>query len=577
LAKYGGYGDYNGECDSKLIEGYQMELPYWKAFGNNCFPTPSVKFESELKDTIFEKFGQYLGSIKDKFSSELTIPKYLGGGNENCPASYTYSKEEKTCICDFSEEEEELCYLGIQYYTSVKIFDDLTIVHLPATDKMKFANEKLELTDDITLLKTVKILLGKLIDIGEENFVNKDPVSSSIENANQKMNSVAYPGATKDCKAISNFQECGTEPTKKFMLDTTCPNAMDKFKGKTESEISDLDNSLDTDGIKVSLTIKDLKLDVDDESEFEAATCTSLSPEPDSDSCSCIAWMCPYNEMGVPDAPVEVGDSVPNPKLLASKLNVPSDTKCAPCVEITEDGECRQWVGLSCPPEYPVDLGGVAVASIEDGVEGIKSLPSIRFAPILPPVPPAPVSGCVQVANKVCPVSYPVEFDGQCVKTVSKECNEAPYTTLSGDDCIETPCPGDPCDTIPATCPDGFVSYGAGQCRSESPVSKTCPSDYPVIHSETQCRTNPPVPKVCPSGTTKFGDTKRCYSDSAVAPSCQLKDTLYTKSCSYNYKATANVLINAKDTVNEYQVYASVEDNTGMRNLELQFYVLSKN
>lgn len=50
---------------------------------------------------------------------------------------------------------------------------------------------------------------------------------------------------------------------------------------------------------------------------------------------------------------------------------------------------------------------------------------------------------------------------------------------------------------------------------------------------------------------------------------------LYTKTCTYDYSSSVGALVNIKDKQNLYPVYDTVQKTTNLRNLEMNFYVLS--
>ncbi len=283
LSKYGGYDNYYGACDSSLISDYPTNLPYWRVFDSKCFPNPKNSVELKLKDIAFERFTENLESIRSKFDSKLVIPEYLGGTNEKCPIGYTYSAEKKTCVCDISEPTSlDDCPLGNEYYTKVQIYDDDTIlVEIPATDKIKFVSETLELSDNVDVVRYIALPLGKLLNFAKMKFVNPDSniLNPLIEESNDEMNLVDYSAeTTRNCKQItlsdpSNYCGKPVDKTKAQILSEECPNVLDKFEDKIINKINNY-NLEPPSGIDTSLTTNrdNIKSSVDTDNE---GTCTT--------------------------------------------------------------------------------------------------------------------------------------------------------------------------------------------------------------------------------------------------------------------------------------------------------------
>ncbi len=525
LSKYGGYGEYNGICDSKLLEGYPNNLPYWKVFDAVCFPSPALAFQSELKDTVFEKFTQYLESVKSKFGEELTIPAYLGGGNTNCPSGYHYSTEEKTCLCDAIEPD--FCPLGEHYYTDVKIFNDKSVlVQVPALDKLKFKSEKLELADKVDVIKFINIPLGRLIEFAKDNFVDIDSIAPEIESAKKFMESVNVipeKGSWKNfdlndgeltgyCTKVE-FQQCGafSNPLRSELLPTHCKN---DFITKISSNINSLGSKYTSESTYVLVSTENIKtnLDLTDETK-----CSTNSAE--SSSCDCISWEC-----RVPN-PVVVGDMIEERAYIS---HAASETdSCAPCISTYVN---------------------------EDEVEM-----------------------CVQYAEKACPLET-TPLDGNCIGELAPTCPDT--GDEDGIPCISASYDNnhDHChvteDASLTSCPTsgGYVEEDSDENLVTYKADAICPVGYTLDPVTDKCVKY--VSKECPSGTEEHTNGK-CYKTPQNFVTCSKFETLHEKTCNYDYKVEALAKISITDAENQYSVYDS--GNTIPKNLELNFYMLSKN
>jgi len=109
------------------------------------------------------------------------------------------------------------------------------------------------------------------------------------------------------------------------------------------------------------------------------------------------------------------------------------------------------------------------------------------------------------------------------------------------------------------------------------PCSRECEAGTP--HGDECWGNTQSKVLACPSNTREYSDTGRCYNIQTTSSVCSHFEDRYEKSCNYDYSATANVLINLKDkdNKNKYPIFDKNDQKTDFRNLELQFYVLSKN
>jgi len=245
---------------------------------------------------------------------------------------------------------------------------------------------------------------------------------------------------------------------------------------------------------------------------------------------------------------------------------------------------------------------------------------------------------CIQYSDKVCFEGTPQ--NGFCKVEVNPSCNVGSYNSITNDCRTSAICSGvlnsatDMCEASPdcpiggsyfsnenvcvliareeAGCPAGFTQVGlcsGGECVCHTPntcstgvldgvIDKClsgprCPigAGYDTVNDN--CATGvfcsrglldtvtdrcvDFVGKQCPLSTKEYQGTGRCYKISESEPVCDLHKTLYTKTCDYNYQAEVATLVNLKDKENKYPVYDNNDQKTDFRNLELRFYVLSKN
>lgn len=563
ISKYGTYkhGTYgiSGTCDPSLLTGLPDDIPYWRVFDNACFDSlaspPEMEdiIKTQLKQEIPYRFKEYMDAIKTRY--DIILPEYTTDAT-------ILNDEEISFTLSFTPQE------------------------------IKFDSENLDLSKFLgTIQKTIEIPIRRMIKFAAVSIVSFDPIPAEIESANQNMNAFPISPSTVNpdwgdsklnngelsgsCQTTA-FQSCVhpddepyTYPEKPQLIPKVYCNG--KFVSSVVDKVSSVSENDPLTGLSVRTYPDWVSETVNSEDE---TTCLTPSPEISSASCDCVKWICPASRQ------VKVGDGteiVPlgqGPVVGIDALSPP--VACTTCFA-TEGSDCIQYSFQACPNGFE-ETGGVGFLSKE---KSMASFSSISLVPILPP---PVIPECVQYADKVCPDSYPIELNGQCINTAEKECADPSIDTRIGGSCYDTLCLDDPlienpeeCFVYPADCPDGFPQeYDTDNCRTDPPVSKTCPDGFP-FSKNGQCAQY--ASKICPSGTEEFGSTGRCYNTPPVesGPVCDLRKNLHEKTCNYNYQADAAALVNVKDKKNKYPVYDSAEDKTDFRNLELQFYVLSKN
>lgn len=525
--KYGGYSTQG--CTPEKFNN----LPYWKVNDNECFPN---NLDQDLTQDLKKIMSEYLKDLKEKASKiKIEIPEYQS--------------------------------------MAVEIKGDQINVQASANEKIKFRIEGLELSDSPNIKTTVKLRIGDLVNKGIEIFRDKNPVKEQIVLAEQSISNA--------CKKIS-YEKCfnpfttSIKKTKKELLDATCPNVLVDFEDSIKKNILGLNSKFDTKDIDVTLTTdNDLiqaNVDSDKENCEEKKQPDFRGKLSDASTCDCIRWVCGISN------PVVVGDEK-RTRILVEQIVNPDET-CAPCTNI-KDNICEQFTTKICLEGTPQN--GNCKIETEPCTVGKYSFSTkdCRFSAFCS-------SGKLDTTTDKCVIKPPdcpkggtyVSEENNCVLIApfekgcpddgfAKACSGAECTCRTGDACSSGKL-----DVITDVCVTGNPTCFGEDYDSASDNCKSPASCFP--DSTGKCVSF--VDKECPPGTKEFENTGRCYSKSRASPTCALKETLYTKVCEYKYTAEANVLVNVEDTIkeNKYPVYDSVEQKTDFRNLELQFYVLSK-
>lgn len=496
-----------------------------------------------INEVEFTKKALHQSLIYSTYQSAYEILKFGGYTTEGCePATYDnlpyWRTYDNTCAPAnvkiplenrikeiFSEylvalqNKVEKIHIKIPNYEINLILNDRTLdVIATASDRVKFVSENLEIYDSADIVKTVNIAVNGILKIGRENFVDNDPIKNIIQDSNTEMVSTNYDSTLKNCKKIIK-ESCGLSSvqTKQQILDSNCPKALDKFENKIKSKLSEF-SSEDPD-YDMQLIPKNIETSVD---KIDESTC-SLESKPNFEECPCISWVCSG------DYQVKTGDTR-ELTALGEKTPANPDDSCTQCFSLTTVPEtdamlCQQYSVKTCPTGN------------------------------------SPANGnCIEKSDPQCP------FTGE---ERNPPCNKAFYSN-GHNHCHETEaassaeCPVNPI-YIEESSDGNSVTYKA---------DAVCPSGYTLNPDSDKCTKI--VDKTCPSGTQEFGNTGRCYKITSISSTCNRKDDLYTKTCIYNYQASANALVNIKDS-EAYPVYDASYGKTDMKNLELQFYVLSKN
>lgn len=561
LLKYGGYDAYGNECDPSSTSGYPADSPYWLVLGEKCFPSVQSSLDAGMKDGVFEKFAQNLESIRGKFNDKLKLPEYLGGSSDKCPAGYKYSAEKKTCMCDSIGGDESECPLGEEHYTEVRIFNDNSVyVKIPQTSRLEFKSETLELSDNADIRIYADIPLGKILKFANDNLdeINKY-MSSSLKISEDEMKSVDYDGKPVDCTKIeyaNTAKYCGqpkiTE-TKKDILDISCPNALERYEDGIIGKVSSYGLVSPDKSFKLYLAADRNR--IGSYADVDIDTCESGKKE-NYDGCSCASWACAGT------TPVKFGADYMLPSSLPFSTSIdPSESGsviCSPCAKVKaglldDPDTCEQFVTESCPEGFGPTSGVSALSTA-----------SISFATTPPPESPAPCVKSIdpESASPICgnPSNSPIDgkcYDSECLDNLGE--GEGPEA------CI------DPSDSV-VGCPSDYtqgLENGAVTC-------KKCPAGYTEGSKNGAMTCERWSDKKCPGDLVEFENTGRCYKLPTSSPSCVNHETLYTKTCTYDYSATANVAASLESD-SKHSVYDPKELTTKQRNLELDFHILSKN
>ena len=577
-SKYGTYKDgsygISGTCDSTLIDPVfpKNDLPYWRIFGDTCFSTKPPEIEDIIKtqlnleaSDIFNK--GYIETIKKEY--DIIIPVYT---------------------------------------SDVKLVDaEKVSLDFSASGEIKFESETLKLSDKLDkITKEIKLPLKRLIDYSINKFINpSDPFAEEIKKAEQAMSDVALnhafvkpeyvnnnlnDGELKgNCKS-TNFETCVdprvipdftyNRPSKAELLPTNC---QPEFETKIRKNMNGLEDELNTKAANtdVSLEPKNVKTNIN--LLLDETKCTP-DKTPNFGNCDCIRWVCQApNQVKAGDQERErpIGDFVVGDG--AGKPNV----ECTTCFS-AEGGNCIQYSDKVCFEGTPqngfckVEVNPSCNAGSYNGITNDCRTSAIcsgllnGATDMCEASPDCPIGGsyfssedvCVLIAKEEagCPAGFTqvgLCFGGECTCHTSDTCSTG-ILDSGIDKCLSSPkCPiGTGYDAVndncvrAAFCSRGFLDTATDRCE-----------DF--------------VGKKCPLGTEEYQGTGRCYNTPSASsePVCNLHKTLYTKICSYNYQAEVATLVNLKDTIkeNKYPVYDSIEQKTDFKNLELQFYVLSKN
>ncbi len=395
-------------------------------------------------------------------------------------------------------------------------------------NKIKFQNTNLEISTDASIEKTVSVIVNSLIDNAKEIFLGTDdPIDDKIVLSASQMRMVDVKtklnndNLSGNCEMI-RYDGCYspnskfTYPTKREMFPETC---------KTEF-ISKLTNNIETINFVDSLvelstdvTLSNIKTNIEFENEDTCLVQSSIS----SLECGCIEQKC------IGSHPVKLGDSQRTVELNGRIAN--QNDICVPCTSIiTGSGStelCEQYTDKLC-------LEG----SEENG-------------------------RCVVKASPICP-------------STGSSCSSAVYDTLTNSCYYDQGCPRE------IGCPSSNVYEidSSHNCEIENgnvniyKASPNCPNGYDFDIGNDVCVKY--EDKQCPSGTEEFQNTGRCYSSLKSVPECTLRENLYTKQCQYEYKADVATLVNVKSN-EKYPIYDYIENQDDLKNLQLKFYILSKN
>lgn len=496
-------------------------------------------------DTL--KYGGYMsaGCIPEKLN-DLPYWKTYEESCEPTDLNAPFENKLKEIFGEYmSKIQEQADKINIKipsYQISSTVEESGVEVSAESSGKITFESDNQLFSDVLNIRQNIKLPIERLIKFGIEEFVEKDPFTPKIQAAKDAMASAPLdnslmknPGwATPDlndgaltgnCKS-TNFKICadpGTTPDFTYNLpqkpDLITENCESAFRANIVENVNSLNKNpeyhiqpIDA-SIETKPNLVEIEMDLNNED-----TCETTVPQQNSNSCDCIKWVC------TGDTPVVFGTDVPT-LTLPSTTEVPETRKCSGCASAT-GSTCTQFTGLVCPSGYdPRDVDG------DGSVERNE---------------------CVKLFDKICPTDHPNQFTGQCyiVETCgdNEECG-GPVTGCYADSGNRD---HDVCwyDPVAKVCPAGRTPHGT-ECWGET-TSKQCPADAPI----------------------EFGTTERCYK-TPQASACILHKTLYTKTCDHNYKADVTTLLKIKDTENKYPVYDKDEENTKLRNLELQFYVAS--
>ncbi len=490
------------------------------------------------------KFGDYTteGCDIEKFDN---LPYWRTNEKTCAPTSIKTplrNKVEKIFVEYLTELKETAQKINIkipEYSVELIINDDYIDAIATTNERLNFKIENLEVSDSGDIAKTVNVAVNRLLEIGKKHFIDKDPVKEQLELSESQLSEIPViqdlgnGELTGNCKSTS-FEIC-LNPDAEYIYPSKADMLPEACEKRFVKEIVSSINNLNLDS-SISLKTKEnlIKSSVDTKpfiigsTNLPTGAAIVVPPEPQTGlepkcktskianykDCGCISWACSG------EYPVKVGDKS---QFKPSGMNtlVTETDPCTRCIttKLEEGAEvCQQYADKVCPTGYGERLVRL-------------SFPT-GAAVIIPPGSSVTETKCVKVEKQICPTFCSVSASGNCV----------------------------------------ICSEFTGECSS---CSLVCPKDSVSSPDGTECWGDIKS-KECPSGTEEYENTGRCYSKSQVSSVCDLSRSLHTKACSYDYSAEANVLVSIKDG-NKYSLYDSVEQKNDMRNIELQFYILSKN
>lgn len=550
------------------------------------------------------KYGGYPTEGCDPKTSGDGIP-YLRTKDSTCPPEILDETIEKGLQSKFGEyiitlrAKSNIIDIQIPDYKSVtaKIIENQVDVQASTDEKLKFTSENIEISDSPNVKATLKLRISDLVSKAIKYFVLDDPVKKQIESAETQLSNIqvnkplSSGKLTGNCKS-TKFEACFppdikyTYPSKFSMLPENCEkNFVTTIVNNT--------NNLDLDSeVSLKTSANSIKSYVDVEKPASSLLTGSviapieITPElttgiesnceksqtANYTDCGCIKWECSSS------TPVRIGTEIPQQNLPFTTTVSDDDQNndvCSPCAKVIPGNEtnpdvCVQFTEKTCPSGYEPVTNGISTSSTDS-----KSLSfsSVNLAVTLPPTQPSQTPPCVKSTNPLCPTDY-VEFDKGCVQLVKKECNDVTYNTFIDGYCYNfKDCEEDPCPSIAASCPAGYKEYDQTRCRTDPPTQPSCPEGFTtIITADGSIECKQYSDKKCPSEAPKEVNGK-CYA-TPVKPTCAERETLYIKTCDYDYSAEADVLVSVKDNENTYPVYDN--GKADLKNLELQFYVLSK-
>ncbi|MBI2542823.1 MAG: hypothetical protein HYW24_01430 [Candidatus Aenigmarchaeota archaeon] len=290
VLRYGEYSVSGCYAESFNVLPYET-LPYWRTYEKTCMPTYGLSTScaecvlNNRNDILL--FYQQNGWSTDRSNQANILNDWCGISPEECD---TETAKCGTCLSTSSEFDnvlgqktqtmlneyvsainEKTNTIHVQSpTTAVKLQIKGNRVNVTATssEKTKFTETNVEISDSPNAKKILNLRIAKLISKGKELFIDKDVVKEQIDAAESRI-----PDA---CKSIK-YEECYTSSipskSKKEMLDEACPNVLTNFRTDVVNNILSLNNKYNTIDTDVTLKTNNDLTQVAADTNKEA-TCT---------------------------------------------------------------------------------------------------------------------------------------------------------------------------------------------------------------------------------------------------------------------------------------------------------------
>lgn len=196
-----------------LSPGQYNEVKIWRNYETTYQPN----YIKDLNDTTFEIFKEYVTALKDS----IEIPDYI--------------------------------------LTSVKKIDDTTVeVNASSTGKLKLKGRFYEINDNPNVTDKIKIKTIKLFEIGKENFVDKDSIKETVEDA---ITSIGF-------KSSCSLTACGSCPSAEQVFSSASCNGMSTnqaknlIKERIDEKTNELSNELTSVDVRTNIEVLEKQADI---------------------------------------------------------------------------------------------------------------------------------------------------------------------------------------------------------------------------------------------------------------------------------------------------------------------------